>query len=244
MPSKPYGLICPISKACEYLEPRWTIQILTELWCGSSRFNDIRRGIGHISPALLSRRLKEMEVAGLVERVEDRATGNIDYLRTAKAIALEPALTALSDWAQRNIEAEVAVREPNLSALMWKTRRLLDVGELPPRRVVMRFHFANVTSDYDCYWVVAQPGTEVEICSYDRKTDVDLYVETSAASLAAIMLWRTTVAREIAEGRLFLSGDPRLIRTIGSWLPRGDYKGLAGIVPLKPVQHAVCRVAS
>ena len=32
MTRRPYGLICPISLACEILEPRWTIQILTELW--------------------------------------------------------------------------------------------------------------------------------------------------------------------------------------------------------------------
>lgn len=53
------------SRACEFLEPRWTIQILTEFWNGSTRFNDIRKGMGNISSALLSRRLKEMEALGL-----------------------------------------------------------------------------------------------------------------------------------------------------------------------------------
>ncbi|NHX27970.1 helix-turn-helix transcriptional regulator, partial [Escherichia coli] len=60
MSIKPSGLICPITKACEVLEPRWTIPILAELWAGSSRFNDIRRGVGNISPGLLSKRLKEL----------------------------------------------------------------------------------------------------------------------------------------------------------------------------------------
>ncbi|WJI66626.1 helix-turn-helix transcriptional regulator [Mesorhizobium sp. C399B] len=72
MTRRPYGLVCPISHACEFLEPRWTIQILTELWNGSTRFNDIRKGVGNVSSALLSRRLKEMEALGLVERVEER----------------------------------------------------------------------------------------------------------------------------------------------------------------------------
>ena len=66
MSTKPYGLICPISKACEVLQPRWTMQILSELWAGSSRFNDIRRALGGISSTVLSRRLAEMEAAGLV----------------------------------------------------------------------------------------------------------------------------------------------------------------------------------
>ena len=70
MGQRPYGMLCPISHACELLEPRWTIQILTELWNGSTRFNDIRRGVGNISSGLLSKRLKQLEVAGLVERVK------------------------------------------------------------------------------------------------------------------------------------------------------------------------------
>jgi DNA-binding HxlR family transcriptional regulator len=69
MPAKPFGLFCPVSKACEVLEPRWTIQILGELWGGATRFNEIRRGIPAISPALLSKRLKEMQENGLLERV-------------------------------------------------------------------------------------------------------------------------------------------------------------------------------
>jgi DNA-binding HxlR family transcriptional regulator len=95
MTRRPYGLLCPIALACEILEPRWTIQILTELWNGSTRFNDIRKGIGNISSALLSKRLKEMEALGLVERVEDKATGNIDYFRTEKSIKLEPVMNGL-----------------------------------------------------------------------------------------------------------------------------------------------------
>ncbi|WP_408634949.1 winged helix-turn-helix transcriptional regulator [Octadecabacter antarcticus] len=45
-------------------DPRWTIQILGELWGGSTRFNEIRRGMPGISPSLLTKRLKEMQVNG------------------------------------------------------------------------------------------------------------------------------------------------------------------------------------
>ncbi len=237
MPGKPYGIICPLSRACEYLEPRWTIQILGEMWGGSSRFNDIRRGVGHISPALLSRRLKEMETAGLVERVENRATGSVDYFRTVKAIELEPALDALAHWAQRNIEAEIAIGEPNLSTMMWAARRYVKVAELPVRRVVMCFHFTGVVSRYDRYWLVAQPGAGVDLCTSDPGADVDLYVEATAVSLAAIMLGRASIAHEIEEGRLFLSGDPRLIRTMDHWFPKEDNADIDGILPFKAARH-------
>ena len=105
MSNTPYGMICPITLACDLLEPRWTIPILTEMWSGARRFNDIRRGVGSISTALLSKRLKEMQQKGLIRRVEDCDTGAIEYLRTDMAVALEPALNALAVWAQRHIEA-------------------------------------------------------------------------------------------------------------------------------------------
>lgn len=234
MTGRPYGIICPVSLACEVLEPRWTIQILCEMWGGSSRFNDIRRGVGNISPALLSRRLKEMETLGLVDRVEDRATGSIDYFRTARAMELEPALLDLSRWAQRNIDAEIAVRSPNVSTMMWAARRNLRVEELPARRVAMRFSFTDAPAGQPHYWIVAQPGAPVDLCVSNPGLDIDLFVETRMVAMAALILGRTTAAREIESGRLFLSGEACLIRSIERWFPREDDYDIEGVLHLQP----------
>ena len=61
-----YNQFCPVAKACELLQPRWTLLILGEMWSGSTRFNDIHRGVPGMSPTLLSRRLKEMEAGGQI----------------------------------------------------------------------------------------------------------------------------------------------------------------------------------
>lgn len=234
MSGKPYGLICPISRACEILEPRWTIQILSELWNGSTRFNDIRRGVGNISSALLSKRLKDLEAAGLVERVESRATGLVDYIRTEKAIKLEPALNMLAQWAQCNIEADIALRGADVSTLMWGLRRKIDMSQLPRRRAVVRFHFNdNPRPDYPTYWMVGEPGSsEPEMCTADPGMDIDLYVETNTISLGAILTGRSSFDREIERGALFLSGDAGLARTISRWLRVSEYAAFEGIVPL------------
>jgi len=229
MTQKPFGLICPISKACEILQPRWTIQVLTELWCGSTRFNEIQRGVGNISRGLLSKRLKELVELGLVERVHDKAAGTIDYLRTNRAIELEPALNSLAVWAQRNIEADRALCDTNLSQLMWGTRRGIISDELPKRRVVIRFHFGDADTQYDTYWMLTQPGAIVEMCTHDPEFDVDLFVETTIISFGAIAIGRSTIAREIESGSLFLSGDARIARTMDRWLGVSDYASVEGI---------------
>ena len=231
MPAKPYGMICPIAHACDMLEPRWTIPILTELWAGSTRFNDLRRGIGNISPTLLSKRLRDLEDLGLVERVDDRASGAVHYVRTQKAIDLEPMLNEMALWAQKHIDAEVALSGTNLSVLMFKMRKIILVDELPKRRSVMQFRFSD-DLEYNTFWAVAEPGKDVEICTSIPGYEVDLFVETSVTSLTAIIFTRSTVEREIEAGRLFLSGDALLSRTMQRWLNKCEYVPAGGAAQL------------
>ena len=229
MSAKPYGLFCPTSKACEVLNPRWTIQILGELWGGSTRFNDLRRGLPGISPTLLTRRLKEMQDNGLVERIKDTATGNINYIRTDKASELDPILQGLARWAQRHIEAEVALEDRDADVLMWTLRSRIVLEELPRQRVVIRFNFSDATSPASTYWLISKPGEPIELCASDPGFDVDLYVESAVAVMTGIYLGRRNMAREIEEGRLFMSGDARLSKTVDRWLKISIYADVEGI---------------
>jgi len=218
MPSKSYGMFCPIAMACEVLEPRWTILILSEMWCGATRFNEIRRGVPGISPTLLSKRLKEMESQGLIERLEDPAKGTVDYIRTAKAIELDPVLDLLGDWAYRNIEPEIALNKLKPDYLMWSLRRLVDPSALPDRRVVVRFHFPECKKNEATYWLLARPGMAVELCLIDPGFDVDLFVEAELRALGSAWMGYSSLQTEISQDRIFLSGDALLTRTIDRWL--------------------------
>jgi DNA-binding HxlR family transcriptional regulator len=233
MHSRPYGLICPITHACEVLEPRWTIPILTEMWGGATRFNDIRRGVGNISTALLSRRLKELVAQGLVERIEDPATGQIDYLRTQRAIDLEPVLDAMGKWAQCNIEAQEALENLTVSNLMWQMRGYIDPEQLPNRQLVFQFRLTDPELEYNRYWALIRPGFPIEICVTIPDYEIDLFIETNCMSLSSIILSRTTIARELEEGRLFLSGDAILSRTMGRWFYRRQKEDPSEVLQLK-----------
>jgi DNA-binding HxlR family transcriptional regulator len=220
--SKTYGLFCPLAMACEVLEPRWTLLILNELWGGATRFNEIRRGVPGISPTLLSRRLKEMEQRGLIERLEDSAKGTVDYLRTPMAIELEPALMALGEWAYRNVKADVVLDDLDPDYLMWNLRRKIDPLELPERRVVVRFHFADLKETEASYWILARPGLAVDLCMADPGFDVDLFIEADSKAMASVWMGYSTLAAERSRDRISLMGDPRLIKTIDRWLLKPD----------------------
>jgi DNA-binding HxlR family transcriptional regulator len=227
MTIKSYGLFCPLAMACEVVEPRWTLLILDEMWSGSTRFNEIRRGVPGISPTLLSKRLKEMEKQGLVERLEDTAKGTVDYIRTPRAIELEPALTLLGEWAYRNMEADVALDDLKPDYLMWNLRRKIDPSALPERRVVVRFHFTDVREIEATYWLIAKPGMAVDLCMADPGFDVDLFVEANSKSMASAWMGYSSLQAEMSHDRIFLTGDPRLIKTIDKWLVKCSYAAAA-----------------
>ncbi|MEP4434014.1 MAG: hypothetical protein ABJ349_17550, partial [Hyphomicrobiales bacterium] len=70
----------------------------------------------------------------------------------------------------------------------------------------------------DTYWALARPGKLVEICTTIPDFDVDLYIESDRVTISSIILSRTTISREVDRGRLFISGDAALSRTMDRWL--------------------------
>ena len=96
MPQPGYKQFCPLAMAAEMLCSRWTMVLMRELIAGSTRFNDLRRGVPKMSPTLLSLRLKELELAGIVRRREVKsAKGVYEYQLTEAGTDLRPVVEAM-----------------------------------------------------------------------------------------------------------------------------------------------------
>ncbi len=111
-----YKQFCPVAMTAEVLCTRWTVVLLRELLAGSTRFNDLRRGVPRMSPALLSRRLKELEAAEIVERKRSGAGGLYEYHLTCSGRELEPVVTAFGVWGQRWVESEITLEKSGCAA--------------------------------------------------------------------------------------------------------------------------------
>jgi DNA-binding HxlR family transcriptional regulator len=99
-----YGQFCPVALAAEILCNRWTALIIRELLAGSTRFNDLRRGVPRMSPSLLSKRLKELEEAGVIVAEPTRQAGVVDYKLTAAGEDLRGIIDSIGFWGQRWID--------------------------------------------------------------------------------------------------------------------------------------------
>src|SRR5689334_9877853 len=128
-----YHQFCPVAKAMELLDERWTLLLVRELVSGSERFNDLRRGLPRMSPSLLSRRLSQLVRAGVVERRAEG--GEVRYVPTRACVELRPVVEALGAWGIRWIgELGDADLDPHL--LLWDMHRNIDHAAVPEGRTV------------------------------------------------------------------------------------------------------------
>ena len=215
--SSSYGQFCPISMAAEVVGSRWTLLVIRELLCGSTRFNDLRKGVPRMSPSLLSKRLKELELLGVVRVVPTGQTGVNEYRLTEAGEALRPLVMGLGVWGHRWLEETMALQKLDPTLLMWDMHRGIDAAVFPPGRSTVQFIYPEMDESHRDYWLVIEDG-DVDVCWVDPGYDVDLWVRCSLRVMTAIWMGYTSLRAEIAKGAVEVEGDPGLARTMPAWL--------------------------
>jgi len=214
-----YNQFCPVAMAAEVLGARWTLVLLRELVSGSTRFNDLRRGVPRMSPALLSKRLKELETAGIVARAPvSGEPGLNEYRLTEAGRELKPVIEAIGCWGQRWIDLEASLEKLDPNLLMWDMRRNINPTPMPPSRNTIQVIFTDLPEARRNWWLVTEPAREVDLCSVDPGFDVDLYLSTDLRTMTEIWMGYTSIARAKEQGRLLITGSKRLEADAGSWM--------------------------
>jgi DNA-binding HxlR family transcriptional regulator len=210
-----YGQFCPVSMAAEILCSRWTPLVVRELLAGTTRFNDLRRGVPRMSPALLSKRLKELEKSGIVS-VERIGTG-VEYRLTMAGEDLREIVMGLGFWGARWVESQLSLRNLDPSLLMWDMRRHLVLEPLPPRKCTIQFQYPDLPASRQNYWLVID-GAVVDLCAFDPGFEVDLLVRSPLRTMTAIWMGLAKLRGEIDAGNLELDGDPSIADAMHKWL--------------------------
>lgn len=221
-----YGQFCPVAMAAEIICSRWTALVLREMLCGTTRFNDLRRGVPLMSPTLLSKRLKELIEAGVIAAVKNGRSGAVEYKLTQAGEDLRGVIMSLGIWGQRWVESSLSLKNLDPTLLMWDMRRNLSAASFPDRKCTVKFTYPELSAARKSYWIVIENGS-VDLCSVDPGYDVDLYVTSPLRNMTAVWMGISALKAEIDAGNITVTGDKALARSMHQWL------GLSPFAPEK-----------
>jgi DNA-binding HxlR family transcriptional regulator len=211
-----YGQFCPVAMASEILCSRWTLLVLRELISGSTRFNDLRRGVPRMSPTLLSKRLKELKDWGVIAEHKTSHPGVVEYKLTPAGEELREVVMTMGSWGQRWIESSLSLKNLDPTLLMWDMRRNLLPQPMPPRRCNVHFIYPELSSK-KLWWLLVERDN-VDLCFVDPGFDVDLYVRASLRSMTAVWMGISTLKAEVDSGKITLTGDKDIAGSMHQWL--------------------------
>lgn len=208
-----YHQFCPVAKAMELLDERWTLLVVRELVSGSQHFNELRRGLPRMSPTLLSRRLQQLTRAGVIER---RTEGNeVRYVLTQAGQELRPVVEALGAWGVRWI-GEIGDEDLDPKLLLWDMHRHIDQEAVPDGRTVVRFRFPELPSDLRDWWLVITRG-EADVCDADPGYEVTVTVTGGLRNMVEI--WRGDVSwsQALRARAVEVQGPEAMRRAVPGW---------------------------
>jgi DNA-binding HxlR family transcriptional regulator len=212
-----YGQFCPIAQAAEVLTERWTLLVLRELLMGSTRFNELQRGVPRMSSSLLSKRLREMERSGLITREPLRGERGHAYRLTPAGEALGPLVVGLGNWSREWLKREISEEEADPALLMWDVRRSVQLDRLPDERVVAFFRYRDAEEGKRAWWLVAQPDG-ADLCFTDPGFQVDLQVDAEARAMAEVWIGQIELGAAMRSKRVRIAGPDHLVRSLPDWL--------------------------
>jgi DNA-binding HxlR family transcriptional regulator len=220
--SNGYGQYCPITRAVEVLGERWSVLIVRDLLCGFTRFNDLARGNPGLSRSLLSKRLRQLERAGIVEHVDDH------YLLTPAGEDLRRVVFGLGEWGARWQFGDPRENELDPELLMWWVHARLDFSHLPDRRVVLEFRFRDRPQRF---WIL-KDSQGPSICQHDPGFGVDATIDGNLQTLYQVWLGKVGLQNALRDGSVRIEGNPIVVRR------------LPDVLELSPIASIVAAVSA
>jgi DNA-binding HxlR family transcriptional regulator len=200
-----YGDPCGVARALDIVGERWALLVVRELLLGPKRFTDLRAGLPHVGPDVLSQRLRDLELAGVLQRrkLPPPASSRV-YELTAWGRQLEPVILALGRWGSR---APLPLDTPLLGAdsTIIALRTLFDARAADGLSATYELRLAD-----DCFRVRVAGG-RMDIARGGAQ-DADATLETDTDTLSAVLWQGRPLDEALRSADLKLDGSRRAAR--------------------------------
>lgn len=210
-----YRQYCPIARGAEVLAERWTPIILRNLLHGCRNFNELSEGAPGLSRALLSKRLRELERAGLLTITPKPSGRGSVYEPTQAGREAWDVLAALGTWGDRWTDVLPEHADPNSVLWSW-SRNYQNAETLPAKRTVVQFDFRDEKRRLIREWFRIEDGA-IELCRFDPGFGVDLHVLIDDPLPFAQWHLGLVEWTEVLRGAVTLTGPRSIQRALPTW---------------------------
>ena len=205
MAKRSYDQFCPLARALDLLGERWTLLIVRDLIGGPRRYTDLREELDGVPSDILTRRLRDLEAAGLVRRraLPPPSASNV-YELTERGRELEPALLALARFGLGLLEGVPGPSEPpSPERLELLLRVLFDPAAAGSERrtVALRLGERGIWVSFD--------GSGFESGDLRRQPPaaIEATVAGEAGALYDVLVGRRDAAEASASEAITVDGD-------------------------------------
>jgi DNA-binding HxlR family transcriptional regulator len=217
-----YGDRCGIARALDLVGERWALLIVRELLLGPKRFTDLRSGLPHVGPDVLSQRLRELEQAGIVRRrvLLPPAASRV-YELTDWGRELEPVVLGLGRWGSRAPFPDAEpVFGPDSAALALKTL-------FSPRAA------AGLDASYELRFGEERFRVRVRGCALElargEAERPDSIIATDPGTLAGVLWHGRSLRQALRTSEVKLEGDRSLAGSFLKLFPLPSGEGTAAV---------------
>lgn len=208
-----YNQDCILANALDILGERWTMLILRELFLGPLRFGDLQANLPGMGANLLSKRLKDLEEAGIIKAVGGDGKGG--YRLSEIGDELRPAIRQLIAWSIHYFKQRP---EPS------PARDCIYSNDLQPDSVALAIEiFADYCKE-DLSYVAQLTIDDYPFTLYymnqemivRRGADAPAAAKISTDVTTMMKAFRAELSLEEARARMQTSGDEKILAHIFS----------------------------
>lgn len=209
MTQRTYRQLCTIAYALDVVGERWTLLIVRELRFGPRRFTDLKRALDGIGAHLLTKRLKQMQAADIIEqrKLPPPAATSV-YGLTERGKALEPVILALRDWGTPLMFTQGSADDClTVASAMGALKNTFFSAERAHDLKLM----AEIHAQGDVFTVIIVDG-EIDV-RFGLADGADLVFSAELKPLLAIFNQRLTVESAIAKEMIALQTGSQMLLT-------------------------------
>ena len=210
---------------------KWTLLILREMFLGATRFSEIQRAQPRMSPTILSKRLKMLEVNDIILKRSGRV-GAATYRLTRSGRELGPIVEGMAVWGMRWRKRHIVAQDCDLGGFMWDFHRTLNTQALPDGETVVCVEIAD-RNQLDKWWLLANEHV-VDLCTQDPGHEIDVYIRATLEAMISIWMGDINLEQAAKNGSFHLDATRHYMNNASEWFPKSP---LADIRPAGAVSN-------